>query len=96
MHDEAPCRGGDPGGEVDQLARDGAPSGLAQRGVCEGRGGPGEVERDHCEGQPGRVGGEPSAGQVREGRILQVGVDVFDDGVTTVGCPRPPCRGCWW
>lgn len=48
-------------------------------------------EREHREHQPGGVGGERAAGQVCQGGVLQVGVDLFDDGVAPVGYLR--CHG---
>ena len=54
----------------------------------EGRGGAGEVERDDGEHQPGGVGGEHPGGQVRQGGVLQVGVDLLDDRVAAVGLVR--------
>ena len=61
---------------------------LARSGPVRVRGGAGEVERDHREHQPGGVGGERPRGQVRQRGVLQVGVDLLDDRVTTVGLVR--------
>jgi hypothetical protein len=81
-----PARGaGDPGGDVDQA---GAQGGCAGPGVqCAGQraGGAGEVVRDRGADQPGVVRAEVSRGQVRERGVLQVGDDLLDDGVVTVG-----------
>src|SRR5699024_5074644 len=54
----------------------------------QGGGGAGEVERDHGQDEPGGVRGELAGGQVRQGGVLQVGVDVLDDGVGAVGLVR--------
>jgi hypothetical protein len=58
---------------------------VASCGPLSAAAGAGEVEREHCEHQPGGVGGERAAGQVCQGGVLQVGVDLFDDGVAAVG-----------
>jgi hypothetical protein len=39
---------------------------------------------DGRQGQPGGVGGEPPGGQVGQGSVDEVGVDLFNDGVAAV------------
>jgi hypothetical protein len=56
--------------------------------VGDETGGAGEVERDHGEHEPGAVRGEHPGRQMRERAALQIGVDLFDDRVTTVGLVR--------
>src|SRR4051812_42224402 len=53
-------------------------------GCGEVSGGAGEVVREHGADQPGGVGGELPAGQVGQGPVDEVGVDLFDDGVAAV------------
>ena len=72
-------------GTVISLRRMVAVVALARCGAGEGGGGAGEVERDHGQHQPGGVRGELPGGQVRQGGVLQVGVDLFDDRVAAVG-----------
>jgi len=52
----------------------------------DGGRGAGEVERHHRAHQPGGVGVgvEPSRGQMRQGGVLEVGVDRLDDRVPAV------------
>ena len=47
---------------------------------------------------PGGVRGEPAGRQVREGGVLQVGVDLLDDRVAAVGLVggHGVRVGCWW
>lgn len=80
-----PCRGRDPGGDGDEFSADGAASCFAQVGAGEGADGAREVEGDGRQDQPGRVGGELSRGQVRQGTVFEVRVDLLDDGVLAVG-----------
>jgi len=54
-------------------------------GAGEDSRGEGEVERHRGASQPGRVRGEHPGGQVREWAVLQLGDDLFDDGVIAVG-----------
>ena len=72
-------------GTVTSLRRIVAVVDLASAGAGHGGGGAGEVERDDGQHEPGRVRGELPGWQVRQGRVLQVGVDLFDDRVPAVG-----------
>ena len=99
-----PARGGrDPGRDcLTSLRRTVAVVAFASRGLAgHGGGGAGEVERDDREHEPGGVRGERPGGQVGQGRVLEVGVDLFDDRVPAVGLVRgdgvqlPPRRGRW-
>ena len=75
-------------GTVMSLRRMVAVVALARSGPVSVAAAQGEVERDHCEHQPGCVRGEPARGQVRHCGVLQVGVDLLDDRVPTVGLVR--------
>ena len=87
-------------GTVISLRRMVAVVALARLGAGDGGGGAGEVERHHGEHQPGGVRGELPRGQVRQGGVLQVGVDLLDDRVAAVGLVRGHgvghARGRWW
>ena len=88
---QASGRGRDPAGYWISLRRMVAVVARARseaRVAGEGGGGAGEVERDHRQHQPGGVGGELPGRQVRQGGVLQVGVDLFDDRVPAVGLVR--------
>ncbi len=66
----------------------GAHGGGGRAGVeCRGQaaGGAGEVERDRGEHEPGAVGHERPGGQVRHRAALEVGDDLFDDRMRSVG-----------
>ena len=76
---------GDPGGNHDEGAANGAGGRGGQLRAAQRCSGAGEVEREHRQHQPRGVGGERAAGQVCQGGVLQVGVDLFDDGVAAVG-----------
>ena len=43
-----------------------------------------EVVGDGGAGQPGTVGPEPARGQVSQGTIDEIGIDLLDDGVAAV------------
>ena len=66
MQGNAACRGGDPGGDVDECAADGGGDGFSERTAGEGAGGPGQVESDAGQDQPGCVGGEYAGGRSRK------------------------------
>ena len=74
-------------GTVISLRRSAAVVALARSGA-RACGSAGEVERDDCQHQPGRVGGEHPGGQVGQRGVLQVGVHLLDDRVPTVGIVR--------
>ena len=57
---------------------------LAWKAEATRAGGAGEVDRDRGQGEPGGVGGEPAAGQVRKRPGLKVGDDLLDDRVPAV------------
>ena len=72
---------------------------LASAGAGDGGRGAGQVERHHGQHEPGRVRGELARGQVRQGGVLQVGVDLLDDRVAAVGLVRGhgvQHAGWWW
>ena len=85
---EFPGGGSDPGRGVDDLPADRRGGRFRQRGAGDRGGGAGEVEGDHGEDEPSGVRGEHPGRQVREGAVLQVGVDLLDDRVTAVGLVR--------
>ena len=58
---------------------------ISLRVAGEGGGGAGEVERHHRADQPGGVRRKRVRRQMGEGGVLQVRMDLFDDGVLTVG-----------
>lgn len=83
-------RGRDPCRDVDRLAAVAvvavARSGEGGRsGGGDDGGDAGEVGRGSREHEPGAVGGELPGEQVRQRGALEVGVDLFDDGVPAVG-----------
>ncbi len=82
---EAPSGGGEARGDVDQGSPDGGSGGLGVEASSEGGGGPGEVVRDAGEGEPGGVRLELAGGQVRERPVFEVGEDLLDYRVLTVG-----------
>ena len=67
-------------------AADGRRSGGGAAASGQGGGGAGEVVGDGGAGQPGVVGGEPARGQVREGPVDELGVDLLDHRVVAVLC----------
>ena len=81
---QTPGGGDHSGGDVDQAAANRRGRGPGVGGSGQGGGGAGEVERDGGQHGPGGVGGEHPRGQVRQGPVLQVGDDLFDDRVITV------------
>ena len=85
MQGQSPGRGCDACRDCDQGGADGGGAGFGQCGSGDGGCGAGEVERHHCGYQPGGVGVETSRGQVRQGRVFEVGVDLLDDRVAAVG-----------
>jgi len=84
VQDQTSCAGGDPGWDGDEVAAQGGPSGARVPGGGGGTGGPHQVERDRGEGEPGGVRGELPGRGVRQGAVLELGDDLFDDGVVAV------------
>jgi hypothetical protein len=75
---------GGAGGDGDQLAADGGGAGPGVPAAGEGASGPGQVMGDGGDGQPDGVGGELPRRQVREGAVVEVGEEQFDDRVAAV------------
>jgi hypothetical protein len=70
---------------VDQLGADRGGRGSGVTGAGEAGRGAHHVERNGGKDEPGGVGAEPSGRQVRQGPVLEVGDDLFDDRVLAVG-----------
>ena len=83
--------GGDPGWQIHEPGPDGPGPGPGERSGSEDPGGAGEVVGHHRADQPGAVGPEVAGGQVGQGAVFQVGVDLLDDRVLAVGPVRARC-----
>ena len=83
-----PCAGGDPGRDVDEFTSDRAGPGLAEGPRGEEPGGAGEVVCHDRRDQPGRIRGENTRWHVGQGAVLQIGIDLLNDGVLAVGFVR--------
>ena len=77
--------GGDAGRDVDEFGPDRAGPCFGEHALGEDPGSPGEVVgHDSCD-EPCIIRTEVSRGQVGQCTVLEVGVDLFDDGVAAVG-----------
>jgi hypothetical protein len=81
-------RSGYPGGNADQLRPDRCRRRLGQPFSGDRGCAPGEVERDHRQHQPCRVGIDYPRRQMGQGTVLQISMDLLDDRVPTVNLVR--------
>ena len=88
MHDQAPGGGRDAGWHRDQGAPDRCGSGLGQGRPGDCGDGAGQVEGHRGQHQPRGIRRKSARGQMSQGGVLQIGVDLLDDRVVTVGFVR--------
>lgn len=77
----APGTGREPGRDVDDPAVDRAGPGLGALTLGQDTGGAGEIISQCRSHQPGRIRGELPRGQVGQGAVLEIGIDLLDPGM---------------